>query len=86
MKRVLILGRDDLIDGRKLTHVSEVEMADFSGTYAQMADYELAIFQCSLTGLYKIIKNRYSETTGELPLDGEENMEKFVARILEHTT
>ena len=84
MKRILFLDREDLVDDRKLTTVSNIEMIDFHGEFHDaLMNAEIVIFHCELTKSYKVVKNRCGTITPAISLDGMEDRERFVSYILE---
>lgn len=82
MKRVLIVEREDLVGGKKLTPTAEVELANFHTDFVKMTDYELIVFYCTLTNSCAIIKNRFGRCIKEMSLNSRDDKAKFSCCIM----
>jgi len=59
MRRILILHREDLVPTCKLIEVSDAELGNFKGQSTHWIEADIVVFNCSLTGKAKIVKNRF---------------------------
>lgn len=66
MKRILILGREDLVEDKKLIPLDGVTVNDFSAcVHLPIKSSDVCIMQCFLSNKQRILKHRYAQVNGK---------------------